>query len=79
MLREYFPKYASDEVVTVGDSPNDESLFDKNYFGVSVGVANVLEYVDKLEHKPAYVTDNKEGEGFCELSDYILGAIGSRE
>ena len=79
VLREYFPKYASDEVVTVGDSPNDESLFDKNYFGVSVGVANVLEYVDKLEHKPAYVTDNKEGEGFCELSDYILGAIGSRE
>jgi len=77
VLREYFPGYASDEVVTVGDSPNDESFFDKNYFGVSVGVANVLEYVDKLQHQPAYVTPSKEGEGFCELSDYILRAIGS--
>ncbi|MGB3653579.1 MAG: HAD family hydrolase [Rivularia sp. (in: cyanobacteria)] len=72
VLREYFPEYVSDEVVTVGDSPNDESLFDKNYFGVSVGVANVLEYVDKLEHKPAYVTQNPEGEGFCELVNYLL-------
>ncbi len=72
VLREYFPKYTADEVVTVGDSPNDESLFDNNYFGVSVGVANVLEYVDKLEHKPVYVTQNPEGEGFCELANYLL-------
>ncbi len=79
VLREYFPEYATDEVVTVGDSPNDESLFDKNYFNVSVGVANVLEYVDKLQHKPAYVTQSKEGEGFCELSDYILKALRNRE
>ena len=78
VLREYFPEYALDEVVTVGDSPNDESLFDKNYFNVSVGVANVLEYVDKLQHKPAYVTQNEEGEGFCELSDYILKSVKNR-
>lgn len=72
VLREYFPEYSLDEVVTVGDSPNDESLFDKSYFNVSVGVANVLEYVDKLQHKPAYITQKSEGEGFCELSDYLL-------
>ena len=72
VLQEYFPEYDSDEVVTVGDSPNDESLFDKNYFPISVGVANVLEYVDKLEHQPVYVTENREGEGFCELCNYIL-------
>lgn len=72
VLQEYFPEYTSEEVVTVGDSPNDESLFNKNYFPVSVGVANVLEYVDKLEHQPAYVTQNSEGEGFCELSNYLL-------
>ncbi|MGF1672978.1 MAG: HAD family hydrolase [Rivularia sp. (in: cyanobacteria)] len=74
VLREYFGEYLSDQVVTVGDSPNDESLFDRNYFAVSVGVANVLEYVDQLQHKPAYITQNKEGKGFCELSDYILQA-----
>ena len=77
VLREYFPEYSLDEVVTVGDSPNDESLFDKNYFDVSVGVANVREYVDKLEHKPAYITENSEGEGFCELADYLLKAMES--
>ena len=44
-----------------------------------MGVANVREYVDKLEHKPAYVTQKSEGEGFCELADYVLKAIGSRE
>ncbi|MEA5593899.1 HAD family hydrolase [Rivularia sp. UHCC 0363] len=74
VLREYFPEYSLDEVVTVGDSPNDESLFDKNYFGVSVGVANVREYIDKLEHKPVYITENSEGEGFCELANYLLQA-----
>ena len=72
VLQEYFPQYAADEVITVGDSPNDESLFDKKYFPMSVGVANVLEYVDKLEHQPAYITQNSEGEGFCELSNYLL-------
>lgn len=71
VLREYFPEYTPDEVITVGDSPNDESLFNPNYFRLSVGVANVLEYVDQLQHKPAYITQKKEGEGFCELSDYI--------
>ncbi|MBF2015569.1 MAG: HAD family phosphatase [Rivularia sp. T60_A2020_040] len=74
VLREYFGEYVSEQVITVGDSPNDESLFDPNYFPLSVGVANVLEYVDQLEHKPAYITQKKEGEGFCELSDYILQA-----
>ena len=75
VLRQYFPEYTPDKVVTVGDSPNDESLFDKNYFGVSVGVANVLEYVEELEHQPTYITQNKEGEGFCELSDYLLKVV----
>ncbi|MEO1561708.1 MAG: HAD hydrolase family protein, partial [Cyanobacteria bacterium J06632_19] len=75
ILQEYFPEYTSDEVVTVGDSPNDESLFDKSYFGISVGVANVLEYVSKLQHQPAYITQGSEGKGFCELSNHLLQAI----
>ncbi len=79
VLRKYFPEYAADEVVTVGDSPNDESLFDKNYFKLSVGVANVLEYIDKLQHKPAYITENSEGKGFCELANYLLKAMNSEQ
>ncbi|PAX53028.1 HAD family hydrolase [Brunnivagina elsteri] len=71
VLQEYFPEYSSNEVVTVGDSPNDESLFDPRYFPLSVGVANVREYVDRLQQKPAYITNAAEGEGFCELAKMI--------
>jgi HAD superfamily hydrolase (TIGR01484 family) len=73
VLREYFPQYKSEQVVTVGDSPNDESLFQSSYFPVSVGVNNVLHYTDKLKHHPIYITTAAEGEGFCELVRYILG------
>lgn len=75
VLREYFPEYSPEQVVTVGDSPNDESLFNQSYFPISVGVANVLEYANQLQHQPAYVTTAAEGEGFCELSSYILQSL----
>ncbi|MBD2358189.1 HAD family phosphatase [Tolypothrix sp. FACHB-123] len=74
ILQQYWPEYSLEKVVTVGDSPNDESLFNRDYFPLSVGVANVLAYIDKLKYQPAYVTDAAEGEGFCELSRYILQA-----
>lgn len=75
VLREYFPEYSPAQVVTVGDSPNDESLFNQHYFPVSVGVANVLEYANQLQHQPTYVTTAAEGKGFCELSSYILQSL----
>ncbi|MBN3925686.1 HAD family hydrolase [Nostoc sp. NMS4] len=75
VLREYFPEYSPEQIVTVGDSPNDESLFQQDYFPLSVGVANVLEYANQLQHLPAYVTKFSEGEGFCELSSYILKSL----
>ncbi|WP_414517688.1 HAD-IIB family hydrolase [Nostoc sp. PCC 9305] len=75
VLREYLPQYSSEQIVTVGDSPNDESLFNRDYFPVSVGVANVLEYVNQLKYQPAYITTAAEGEGFCELSSYILKSL----
>ncbi len=75
VLREYLPEYSPEEVVTVGDSPNDESLFDQLYFPVSVGVANVIEYANQLQHQPIYISTASEGEGFCELSSYLLQAV----
>lgn len=78
LLQEYFPDYSPNQVVTVGDSPNDESLFDQRYFPISVGVANVMKYVNQLQYQPKYVTNAAEGEGFCELSSYVL-RMGSRE
>ncbi len=72
VLREYFPEYLLEQVVTVGDSPNDESLFDPCHFPISVGVANVLAYANQLQYQPGYVTTAAEGDGFCELSSYLL-------
>jgi len=70
--RDRFPEYKPEQVLTVGDSPNDESLFDANHFPLSVGVANVLDYANQLTHQPAYITTAPEGEGFCELANYLL-------
>jgi HAD superfamily hydrolase (TIGR01484 family) len=72
VLRKYLPQFSPAQVLTVGDSPNDESLFNQNHFAVSVGVANVLKYVEHLQHHPTYITQAGEGQGFCELSRYIL-------
>jgi HAD superfamily hydrolase (TIGR01484 family) len=75
VLEQYFPEYSLDQIATVGDSPNDESLFNQDYFPVSVGVANVMKYADHLQYQPTYVTNAAEGAGFCELSNYILRAL----
>lgn len=69
-----FPGYTPQQTVTIGDSPNDETLFDTTVFPLSVGVANVLNYRDRLQHEPAYITAAAEGQGFCELAHWLMGA-----
>jgi HAD superfamily hydrolase (TIGR01484 family) len=78
VLHDYFPQYESGQVVTVGDSPNDASLFNPQLFPLSVGVANVLDYASELIHKPAYITTAVEGEGFCELARCLSKPFVSR-
>jgi hydroxymethylpyrimidine pyrophosphatase-like HAD family hydrolase len=75
VLQDYFPQYAPQQVVTVGDSPNDASLFNPQLFPLSVGVANVLDYASELIYQPAYVTTAVEGEGFCELARYLIELV----
>jgi hydroxymethylpyrimidine pyrophosphatase-like HAD family hydrolase len=75
VLHDYFPQYAPQQVVTVGDSPNDASLFNPQLFPLSVGVANVLDYASELIYQPAYVTTAVEGEGFCELAQYLIESV----
>ena len=58
------------EFVFVGDSPNDEPMFE--YFPHSVGVANVKKFLDVISSKPAYVTESNCGEGFAELARALL-------
>ncbi|PPT09063.1 haloacid dehalogenase-like hydrolase [Geitlerinema sp. FC II] len=75
VLGDRFPQLSPKEVVTVGDSPNDASLFDAAVFPHSVGVANIAKYRDRLPYLPQYVTQAEEGDGFCELVDYLRSPI----
>lgn len=64
-------KSLQSEVLFVGDSPNDATMF--GYFANSVGVANVLDTLEFLTECPTYVTRNKSGSGFVELANHLLG------
>jgi HAD superfamily hydrolase (TIGR01484 family) len=72
VLQRFFPELTTEEIVTIGDSPNDESLFNGDRFPLSVGVANIRRYVDQIRYQPRFVTEAAEGEGFCELVRSIL-------
>ena len=57
-------------VIFVGDSPNDEPMFE--YFPNAVGVANVLEFQDRLSFKPAWITKGEGGIGFAQLARMLV-------
>jgi HAD superfamily hydrolase (TIGR01484 family) len=56
----------------IGDSPNDAPMF--AFFPGSVGVANIRDFADRIDHKPRYVTAARGGAGFRELVDCLLAA-----
>ena len=56
--------------VFAGDSPNDVPMF--AYFPLSVGVANVRAFADRITTPPAFVTSREAGAGFVELADLLL-------
>jgi HAD superfamily hydrolase (TIGR01484 family) len=72
VLAQHFPSIHSTQVLTIGDSPNDEAMFDPEIFPVSVGVANILEYIEHLQHRPKYVATQTEIDGFYEVVNCIL-------
>jgi hydroxymethylpyrimidine pyrophosphatase-like HAD family hydrolase len=72
VLSNHFPELNSQQVLTVGDSPNDEAMFNPDLFPISVGVANVHHYQDKMLHLPKYVTQASEFAGFSELAKLLL-------
>lgn len=62
----------NERFIFAGDSPNDAPMF--AYFPLSVGVANVRDFGERLEAKPRYVTNGRSGDGFVELVDAVLSA-----
>lgn len=63
-----------DRLIFVGDSPNDEPMFEA--FPLSVGVANVLHGAARLAHLPKFVTGAEAGAGFVEVAHRILQVRG---
>ncbi len=59
----------------VGDSTNDELMFAN--FPLSVGVANLLDFADRLVQWPAFVTARDRGRGFVEIAESVLAARGA--
>jgi HAD superfamily hydrolase (TIGR01484 family) len=58
--------------VYVGDSTNDQLMF--AHFPLSVGVANLIDFADRLTQWPAYLTNVDRGRGFVEVAERLLAA-----
>ncbi|MCS6812450.1 MAG: Cof-type HAD-IIB family hydrolase [Cyanobacteria bacterium] len=77
LLARQFPQLTPQQVLTIGDSPNDEPMFNPEMFPLSIGVANVLPYCGSehsqiMCHLPRYVTNYPEVAGFCEIVQHLL-------
>ncbi|MBI3156442.1 MAG: HAD-IIB family hydrolase, partial [Burkholderiales bacterium] len=74
-VRERLARTLPDEVdrwVYVGDSTNDQAMFAR--FARSVGVANLLDFADRLHTWPAWISAGARGAGFAELAAALLAA-----
>ena len=75
IVRELFGRELDAEIdrwVYVGDSTNDQLMFER--FPHSVGVANIARFVPQLTHLPRYVTQGERGAGFAELVRVIVAS-----
>ena len=58
------------DVIYIGDSPNDAPMF--AYFPHSVGVANILRFDGRMPDNPVWITGKEGGYGFAEMVDKLL-------
>ena len=59
-------KQELDQWVYVGDSTNDQVMFE--HFTYSVGVANIKRFEKELKHLPKYISKQERGAGFAEVA-----------
>jgi HAD superfamily hydrolase (TIGR01484 family) len=57
-------------VLFVGDSPNDETMFES--FPLSFGVAGLKRFKADMTHLPVHIAESDEADGFLEIVDLIL-------
>src|SRR2546423_10280255 len=59
------------EVATIGDMPNDISMFEKSGLSIAMGQSS-----DEVKHAATHVTTSSEEEGFANATDrFVLGQI----
>jgi HAD superfamily hydrolase (TIGR01484 family) len=63
-------KQELDQWVYVGDSTNDQVMFE--HFTHSVGVANIKRFETELKHLPQYIANQERGAGFAEFVNLLL-------
>jgi len=63
-----------DAVLYVGDSTNDAPMFE--FFRHAVGVSTVRRYLSSLSTPPQWITDGPGGDGFVEVAEVVISAIG---
>jgi HAD superfamily hydrolase (TIGR01484 family) len=61
--------------IYVGDSTNDQLMF--GHFPLSVGVANLMDFAERLSTWPAFITQGARGHGFAEVARTLLVARGA--
>jgi hypothetical protein len=61
---------SKERFVFCGDSPNDAPMF--SFFPFACGVANVKDFLGRIDALPAYVSQARGGQGFVEIADRIL-------
>ena len=59
-----------EKIIYIGDSPNDEPMFEKLKY--SAAVNNIVNFLERMEHYPAYKSSKDSGEGFKDIVDTIL-------
>lgn len=67
---------SKNKFIYCGDSPNDAPMFD--FFPHACGVANVADFLDRMEALPRYIAPSRGAEGFVEIGNRILSARGRR-
>jgi HAD superfamily hydrolase (TIGR01484 family) len=75
VVQRLFGRRLEDEIdrwVYVGDSTNDQQMFQR--FVHSVGVANLRRFAAELRHWPAWITAGERGQGFAEVARALLDA-----
>lgn len=66
---------ARDRFIFIGDSPNDEPMFET--FPLSVGVANIASFIPAMKHTPAFIAESEGGRGFAQVARILLDRDGS--